>query len=291
MSNTDWVEVSVTVENEVAEAVAEVFSRYAYRGVVIEAGPEGWHAGPVVVKAYLPADDQLRTKRRRIEEALWHLGQIRPIPRPAFRPLRDEDWAEAWKEGLDVLHIGRRFVIQPSWRDYRPAPEELVIRLDPGQAFGTGLHPTTQLCVVALEKLMWPGGEVLDLGTGSGILAIAAAKLGAAHVLAVDTDSVAVRSARANLIANGVDSIADVVRGSLTEASGSYDLIVVNILAQVILEMVQQGLGKRVCPGGFLVLSGVLADQAPEVAMALKQEGLGLVERWQIDDWVCLTVS
>ena len=142
-----------------------------------------------------------------------------------------------------------------------------------------------------VDDLLTVRGEVLDLGTGSGILAIAAAKLGAAHVLAVDTDSVAVRSARANLVANEVDSIADVVRGSLTEASGSYDLVVVNILAQVILEMVQQGLGKRVCPGGFLVLSGVLADQAPEVAMALKQEGLGLVERWQIDDWVCLTVS
>jgi len=151
----EWLEVSVTVENEAAEVVAEVLSRYVYRGVAIEAGPEGWNAGPVVVKAYLPADDQLQATKRRIEEALWHLGQIRPIPAPTFRPVAEVDWAEAWKERLDVLRIGRHIVIRPSWRDYVPEPEDVVIQLDPGMAFGTGLHPTTQMCLVALQPQDW----------------------------------------------------------------------------------------------------------------------------------------
>jgi len=285
-----WLEVSVTVENEVAEAVAEVFSRYAYRGVVIEAGPDGWNA-EVIVRAYLPADDQLQANKRRIEEALWHLGQIRPVSAPTFHTVTEADWAEVWKERLNVLHVGRHIVIRPSWRDYAPAPGDIVIQLDPGMAFGTGLHPTTQMCLVALEELVCPGAEVLDLGTGSGILAIAAAMLGAGHVLAVDEDPIAVEAARDNVIVNGVQGIASVVCGSLTEVSGSYDLAVVNILARVIVEMVLGGLATRVRPGGILIAAGILAGQEPEVVTALKQNGFTLVERQQREDWVCLVVK
>lgn len=287
----EWLEVSVTVENEAAEAVAEVLSRYAYRGVVIEAGPEGWDAGPVVVRAYLPADDQLQANKHRVEVALWHLGQIRPVSVPTFRPVAEADWAEAWKERLNVMHIGRHIVIRPSWLEYAPAPGDVLIQLDPGMAFGTGLHPTTQMCLVALERLIRPGAEVLDLGTGSGILAIAAAKLGAGRVLAVDNDPVAVKTAQGNVVTNGVQGIVNLVRGSLTEVSGSYDLVVVNILARVIVEMVQEGLAARVCPGGVLIAAGILADQEPEVIAALEQEGLVLTERQWRDDWVCLVTG
>lgn len=284
----EWLEVSVMVENEAAEVVAEVLSRYAYRGVAIEAGPEGWNAGPVAVRAYLPIDDQLWAKKRRIEEALWHLGQIRPVPAPTFRTVAEVDWAEAWKERLDVLRIGQHIVIRPSWRVYAPEPEDVVIQLDPGMAFGTGLHPTTQMCLVALEDLNRPGASVLDMGTGSGILAIAGAKLGAEHVLAVDNDPVAVKTARGNVAANGVQDLVRVARGSLADVSGSYDLVVVNILAKVIVEMTHAGLATRVRAGGALIAAGIIADQSAEVVAALEQNGLALVEQRQVEDWVCL---
>ena len=284
----EWLEVSVKVENEAAEVVAEVLSRYAYRGVAIEAGPDGWGAGPVIVRAYLPADDQLPANKRRVQEALWHLGQIRPIPEPAFRPIAEADWVNAWKERLDVLRIGRRIVVRPSWRDYAPEPDDIVIQLDPGMAFGTGLHPTTQMCLMALEEFVLPGMTVLDMGTGSGLLSIAAAKLGAGHVFAVDNDPVAVQTARANVVANGVQKTVDVACGSLEDVQESYGLVVVNILAKVIINMAQQGLSARVVPGGRVVAAGIIVDQDQEVVSVMEQNGLSLVKRRQIGDWVCL---
>jgi ribosomal protein L11 methyltransferase len=287
----EWLEISVTSDNEGAEAVAEVLSRYAYRGVVIEAGPDGWNAGPVIVRAYLPADDRLRANKRRIEEALCHLDRIRSVSVPSFRPVAEEDWVEAWKERLNVLRIGRHVVIRPSWRDYVPESGDIVIQLDPGMAFGTGLHPTTQMCLVALEELMRPEAAVLDLGTGSGILAIAAAKLGAGHVLAVDRDPVAVKTARGNLVTNGVQGVVSVMEGSLQDVSKSYDLVVVNILAKVIVEMMQEGLATRLHPGGRLITAGIIADQTSEVIAALERGGLTAIERQQREDWVCLVAN
>jgi ribosomal protein L11 methyltransferase len=284
----EWLEVSVTAENEAAEAVAEVLSRYAYRGVIIEAGPEGWNVGPVVVRAYLPVDEQLRVNKRRVEEALGHLNQISPVSPPLFRSVAEEDWAESWKQRLTVLHIGQRIIIRPSWLDYTPVSEDVVIRLDPGMAFGTGLHPTTQMCLVALEEAVRPGMRVLDIGTGSGILAIAAVKLGAAHVLAVDNDPVAVKVAKGNVVANGVQDSVKVMQGSLAGVSDSYDLVVVNILAKIIVDMMREGLAKQLCPGGEFVAAGIIADQAPEVVEALEQNGLALIEQRQTGDWVCL---
>ena len=287
----EWLEISVTVDNEAAEAVAEVLSRYAYHGVIIETGPDGWSAEPVSVRAYLSADDHLQANKRRVEEALWHLGQIWPIPDPTFRSVAEADWEEAWKERLSVLHIGQHVVIRPSWLDYAPASGDIVIDLDPGMAFGTGLHPTTQLCLEALEELVQPGAEVLYLGTGSGILAIAAAKLGARSVKAVDNDPVAVKTARENTITNDVQKAVHIAEGSLEDISGDYDLVVVNILARVIAEMLREGLEKRVRPGGKMIAAGILADQETTVTEALGQGKLTLVERRQRDDWICLVIS
>jgi len=285
-----WLEISVRVDPEAAEAVAEVLARFAPRGVAVEAGPEGIGAGPVTVRAYLPTDDRTPQIRRRVEEALWHLGQLLPIPEPTFRPVAEADWAEAWKARLRVLHIGRRVVVRPSWLPYAPQGDEVVVVLDPGMAFGTGLHPTTQMCLMALEAHLRPGMRVLDLGTGSGILAVAAARLGAGSVLALDTDPQAVAVARENVSRNGVADRVRVAKGSLDQADGLFGLVLVNILAEVILRLAREGLGEQLAPGGMLMAAGLTADQEKEVAEALQHVGLTVVGRRQMEDWVALEV-
>lgn len=287
----DWLEVCVETTGEGAEAVAEVLSRFAPRGVALEAGPEGFGTGLVAVRAYLPADDQLPRIRRRVEEALWHLGQILPLPPPSFRIVAETDWAEAWKQHLTVLHVGRRLVIRPSWLSYVPAPEEVVIELDPGMAFGTGTHPTTQMCLLALEDTVYPGARVLDLGTGSGILAIAAAKLGAGRVLALDTDPQAVTVARENVRRNGVADRVRVAQGSLAQAIGRFDVVVANILAGVLIEMAEHGLARRLTPEGQLMVAGLLLGHEEEVRNAFQKNGLAIVGRRQMEDWVALEAA
>ncbi len=287
----NWLEVRVETTGEGAEAVAEVLSRFAPRGVALEAGPEGFSAGSIIVRAYLPADDELPRTRRQVEEALWHLSQILPLPEPAFRTVAETDWDEAWKKHLTVLHIGRRLVVRPSWLSYNPGEGEVVLELDPGMAFGTGTHPTTQMCLQALEERVQSGARVLDLGTGSGILAIAAAKLGAGRVLALDNDPQAVAVARENVRRNGVADQVRVARGSLAQAIGRFDLIVVNILAQVIVEMTDRGLARRLAPEGVLIAAGLLAGQEEEVRAAFERAGLALIGRRVIEDWVALEAA
>ncbi len=287
----DWLEISVETTGEGAEAVAEVLSRFAPRGVALEAGPEGFGTGQVIVRAYIPADDRMPQTRRQVEEALWHLGQILPMPLPSFRMIAEADWAEAWKRHLTVLHVGRRWVIRPSWLPYTPAEGEVVVELDPGMAFGTGTHPTTQMCLLALEDWMRPGARVLDLGTGSGILAIAAAKLGAKRVLALDTDPQAVSVARENVYRNGVADRVRVARGSLAQAVGRFDGVVVNILARTIVEMAEQGLARRLAPEGRLIVAGLLVGQEEEVRESFQRNGLTVIGRRQIEDWVALEAA
>ncbi len=283
----DWLEVSVEVDNESGEAVAEVLSRYAHQGVAIEAGPEGWESGSAIVRAYLPNGERAWSTKQHIKEALGHLNQIRRVPPPSFRTVADADWAELWKERLTVLHIGKRIVIQPSWKSYDPHPDEIVIKLDPGMAFGTGLHPTTQLCLGALEDIVSPGMSVLDIGAGSGILAIAAAKLGAANVLAVDNDPVAVKASQENIHTNDVGNVSTLL-GSLADLADDYDLVVVNILSHVIIDMLNDGLAARIRPQGKIVAAGIISEQADGVIAAMEQQALSLVEQRRKEDWVGL---
>jgi ribosomal protein L11 methyltransferase len=240
------------------------------------------------------------------------------LPTPQIRFLAEADWAEAWKSGYGVLHIGHRLVIRPTWRDYTPEPGELVIALDPGMAFGSGLHPTTRLCLKALEDYMGPdqaglgptqarvrpGASVLDVGTGSGILAIAAARLGASRVLALDTDPLAVRVARENVALNQVESVVRVEVGTVqisnpkshipnlhaplsTLHSPPWDLVVANILAETIIDL-EPALAANLSPGGILVVSGIIAERTDAVLASLRQNGLSLVERRDDGDWVAL---
>jgi ribosomal protein L11 methyltransferase len=291
MAAQDWIEVCVQVDGEAAEAVSEVLNRYGRGGVVIEhllASGSGAHdrVDELYVKAYLPADDP--ALKQTVEEALWHLGQLYPIPAPTFTLLTEADWAEAWKAHYAVLHVGRRTVIVPQWQSYTPAPDEIVVTLDPGMAFGTGTHPTTRLCLEALEQVASPGERVLDLGTGSGVLAIAVAKQGAASVLALDIDDLAVAAARENVRVNGVSDIVRVEPSSLDAAAGPYDLVLVNILARVICSLLDEGLAQVLRPGGTVIASGIIDDQERQVREAFARHSIEVIDRIVERDWVAL---
>jgi len=299
-STSAWVEISIETNGEGAEAVCEVMNRYVHGGAVVESipaplSPDGLPAAEqVIVRGYLPAEDTAACQR--LEEALWHLSQIYPLPAPRIRPLAAEDWAESWKRHFTVLHVGRRLVIKPSWETYTPTGDEVVIELDPGMAFGTGLHPSTRLCLQLLEEHLQPGMCVLDMGTGSGILAIAAARLGASAVLAVDVDSQAIDSARHNVAVNGVADRVQVVQGSLDAVraygaatqSRPYDMVLVNILARVIVELVMAGLADYLRPGGLIIASGIIEEQTDQVALALHARGVRVMTARQEKDWVAL---
>jgi ribosomal protein L11 methyltransferase len=196
------------------------------------------------------------------------------------RKVAAEDWAESWKEFFQVEHVGRHLVVRPTWREYNAKPGETVIDLDPGMAFGTGQHPTTRLCLRAIDELAGPGVTMLDLGCGSGILSIAAAKLGCADVLALDIEQVAVDATRANARLNGVESVVHAELGSLDrerqEAVGggaSFDLVVANISASV-LNRIAAELIDVLRTGGTFVGSGVVAERCDEVLLSLAAAGL-----------------
>ncbi len=296
---TAWVEVSLQVDGESAEAIAEVLSRYGHQGLSLEQDgipPDTWDedeappATSLTLRAYFPADDDVTGKKQALETALGRMRLMYPMPTPRYRLLQEEDWAEAWKAHYQPLRIGR-LLIRPLWHDMRLAAADVEIALDPGMAFGTGTHPTTQLCLQALEALIKPGQTVLDLGAGSGILSIAAAKLGARRVLALDIDPIAVAATADNARANGVSELIVARQGSLKEAlltGDRYDLVLVNILARTILQLAGQGLGEVLAASGSAIFSGVIDTQADEVTAALRKAGLQVTERRQQGDWMLL---
>jgi ribosomal protein L11 methyltransferase len=296
-----WLELSTRVDNEAVEAVCEAFRRFVHGGVVVERVVESQEHDwvdevdasslaivPVVVRGYLPLDAQTDARRRSLEEALWHLNAIWPVGQPASRVIREEDWANSWKAHFQVHRVGRRFVIRPPWQPYDAGEGDVVIDLDPGMAFGTGLHPTTQMCLLAIEEVIRPGMRVLDLGTGSGILAIAMAKLGAT-VLALDVDPIAVRVATQNVAANKTDEAVRVEQGSLPSPReiGVFDVVVANIIARVIEDLAFE-FAPIIVPDGHLVASGIIADREPTVVARLNSAGWTDLNRRQHGDWVSL---
>ncbi len=298
-----WIELSVEADREAVEAISELFAKYGYNaGVAIEESiiPDEDEEDkyeldldrPVMVSTWLPNDERAEEVRELIAQHLWHLGQMRYISPLQVTISDEEDWANAWKEHYHVLRVGRHIVIRPSWREYTAEPGDVSIELDPGMAFGTGLHPTTRLCLAALEDYVTAGMSVLDLGTGSGILAIAAAKLGAATVLAIDNDPVAVKSANENAALNGVvASQIRIAEGTLAAAGNvQFDLVVANIIAKVIIELAHD-LAAALLPDGTLIVSGIIEDKADSVALALAAAGLHNRERRHEGDWVALVAQ
>lgn len=302
-----WLEVSLIVDGELAEAVADVLARFAPEGVVIETALKGWtpegEAIPeknVRVCAYLPVDKNLAQKQKHLEESLWHLGFIRPLPEIQYQKIQETNWAEAWKENFQPITVGKQIIIVPAWME-TPDPTRLPIKIDPGMAFGTGTHPTTQLCLEFLEdwfsNIKGERPSVIDLGCGSGILAIAALKFGAKPVLAVDIDEQAIKASKDNAKINGVfkhlevgmGSVAEIRRGNFTIRNAK--LIFANILAPVIIELLDQGLVDLLLPEGWMVLSGILDEQAAGVIEKLNQHGLKVTKRRSSGDWVALGVQ
>ncbi|MCB9436724.1 MAG: 50S ribosomal protein L11 methyltransferase [Anaerolineales bacterium] len=302
MSN-QWLEVSLDADNESAEAIADLLQRFGHQGVVIEqAGFEfdKWEydlpkPDKLIVKAYLPINASTPDAQQQLRDALRYMNMIWPMPEPQFRTIDEADWAEAWKVHYQPLRLGRHIYIKPRWIETLPdaQSDDVLISLDPGMAFGTGTHPSTQLCLLATEDLLEgrPALKVLDLGCGSGILAIAAAKLGAAHVLALDTDTIAVEVTAENAIENGVGDKIESLHGSLDTILASprrFDVALVNILARVIIEMCEQNLGQVVRPGGIAVFGGIIHEQADEVEAALRRTGLEPYKRRPLGDWVVI---
>jgi len=300
-----WMELSVEVPDEAVESVREVMAQFGVGGAVVEQiipEDEDLELTPVkvTIKIYLPYNDQGLRKKQELEEALWHLGQILPLPVPSLRYVEEHQWLEAWKKFYPILHIGSRLVVKPAWEDYIPQPGEVVVEMEPGVAFGTGLHPTTRLCLIALEEIIRPGDRVLDVGTGSGILALFAAKLGAAHVVGIDVDEIAVKTARGNVVRNGLQDIVKVQWGSLipvegtplldVEDLGDFDIVLANITAPVIMEMAS-ALAQTLAPEGHLVVSGIVNRQCAATLQALEEANLRLVEQRESGDWVTLIVK
>jgi ribosomal protein L11 methyltransferase len=308
----DWIEISVQADGEAAEAVSELFNRLnaapdGSGGAVTEVSgydPVGEEHHPVVtVRTYLPdggADTPQR--QRRIEEGLWHLGRIHVLGEPQVRALAETDWANAWKASYHPFRIGRRFLVIPAWlRDQVPlGPEDLPIVLDPGMAFGTGLHPSTQLCLLAMEGVIAPGQRVLDAGCGSGILTIGAELLGAASVDAFDVDPIAVRASEENLALN---DLAVPVHVSVSDGPGegelwvgsdgaprTWDVILVNILPHIIASLLERAVTRHLAPHGRMILAGIILEREGDVKTALAEQGLEVCARLTQEDWVALVV-
>ncbi len=293
----DWIELSVATDAEGAEAAAALLNEFVSGGAVIEqtiipeAGESLDPARAYTVRAYFSSNGTEALEHA--QNGLWHLKQLRPMGDPTVRVLAEEDWAEAWKKHYTILHLGKRLVIKPSWLEYAPAKDDVVIELDPGMAFGTGLHPTTRMCMVALENYITQSARVLDVGTGSGILSIAAAKLGAREILALDLDPIAVETAAKNVAINHAEGAVTVRRGSMDEAKEAgklYDLICINILAEVVADLAPD-LAAVLRPGGTIITSGILDYKAEDVMEAFGAVGIQVVESMQEEDWVALAAK
>lgn len=304
MPDPKWLEVSLTVDPELAEAISEVLSRFVSGGVVVESNvkynddeDEGTPYGPVRVYGYLPIDEHIEETRQKVADGLYYLGMIQPLPEPAYKSIQDEDWMAAWKVHYRPIPVGKRLLILPAWIPAAPDEKRIPVKIDPSMAFGTGTHPTTQLCMELLEDTVQPGKPVIDVGCGSGILSIGALKLDASHALGVDIDNAAVISTRENAAANAVLEHMEVGIGSVTEilegrfSLRSAPLVLANILAPVIIRLFDAGLADLLDVGGTMVLSGILDQQAEGVIATAQQKGLVFVEQRRINDWVAIRLS
>lgn len=306
-----WIEVSVKTTHEAVEAVADILTSAGAQGVSIEdpqlindlrnSGtwelcdiPEQMNTEIVTVSAYYADDENLKARLDGIEAQLAlveeRIGKCR-FGNTRFRKVTEQDWANEWKQYFHVTHVGDSLVIKPSWEDYEAKPGEHVIKIDPGMAFGTGTHHTTNMCMARLEKVLKPGDEVFDVGTGSGILAIAAALLGAKDVRAVDIDSVAVKVAKENVAVNDLNDKIEVRQGDLLHGTeGQADVIIANIIADIIIMLLADIPGK-LKDGGVFLASGIIEERREDVAKAAAAVGMQVDHVDAKGGWVVMQMS
>ena len=281
-----WQELSITVPHEYVEPISYLFGRYG-KGVSTELAGDG----QVLLRTYITSGS--RQRMARIDVGVRLVGSIEPIGDLVVRELpEDEDWMNSWKSHFKILRIGQNLVIKPTWLDLESdiRPDDIVIELDPGIAFGTGYHPTTSTCLAAMEQHIDPGMTVMDLGSGSGILSIAGIKLGAKQVIALDIDSQAVSAARRNFRRLGINKQIKLGQGSVphpTAKPESIDLAVANISARGVIDRCPFIL-TALKPSALFIASGLLDTQKQEVDNTLSPLGFSLISEWPEEEWVTL---
>lgn len=296
-----WLEVKIICDGEIAESVSEILSRYVTQGVVTETDAKYDDAeevlletGEIRVFGYLINDETVEENRQKIEEALWHLNMIQPVPQPTYTIIHNQDWMQSWKKFYNPIKIGKKLLILPEWIENFDK-DRLEIKIDPSMAFGTGTHPTTQLCMKLMEDLVIPDSDVIDVGCGSGILSITAVKLGAKNVLGVDLDYPSIVATKKNAelnnvahqIAVGLASVTEIIEGKFSIQKA--DLVLVNILAPIIKRLFSMGLSDLVNEKGYLILSGILDKDADEIIKISQGFGFSLQNQLEIKDWVGLS--
>lgn len=304
-----WCEISIQTSHEAVELIAEIFRDLGASGVVIE-DPElvndyitsgKWdytdipiakETEVVVERAYLPVNGELEGRIQTLQQEIKALESRGVNTAPAVlttAELQDEDWSDTWKQYFHTEKPGERVVIKPTWEEYEPKDDEVVIELDPGAAFGTGTHATTSMCIRQLEKLVKPGMTVFDVGTGSGILSIISAKLGAKNIQAVDYDDSVLKIVEENLEQNNVQDIISVAQSDLMQnVHGKAELVIANIIADIIIRLFDQ-LDEHLEQGGTLLTSGIIEDRIEDVLAAAEKHGYGVVERMENKGWACIT--
>lgn len=287
-----WTEVIFQTDEDSVEEISELIRPFGQNASVVTeqlGDPDDLNPTALLPQVYLKIYLSDLADTPDVRNKLRQIASSQGLNPPDFARMEEKDWSEAWKAYYEPFPIGKNFWIYPEWE---PVPESLaekhVIRLDPGLAFGTGQHETTQLCLEALEDLFEPGMKVLDLGTGSGVLAIGAAKLGAGAVVAIDNDPVAVRSAADNAVMNQVKELIHFATGSVSKARGQkYDLLLVNILAAVIVPMIrEENLLDLKGQNGLFVFSGIVSQQREEFLAVLESHGGVVREIRQKNDWI-----
>ncbi|MBI5967653.1 MAG: 50S ribosomal protein L11 methyltransferase [Deltaproteobacteria bacterium] len=289
-----WMELQVETHPTLAEAVSNFLIEQGSHGVVQEELPGTEQHKRERIIAYFPKDRHFVSRRQKIRTYLLALRKIhRRSSRFQTRIIKQEEWAEAWKSNFKTIHVTPRLVIKPPWEEYPTKKGEVVVEIDPAMAFGTGTHPTTQMCLRVLERLILSSPHspsILDVGTGSGILAIASRKMGAKKVLAIDIDPLAIACARKNAAANNIDSGIDFRTGFLGRLRRIFNIIVANLLPQELLSLAPY-LAKRISPGGALIISGLLRGQKKEVISVFAEQGLEVWRSLESKGWACLMLS
>ncbi|ABO51004.1 [LSU ribosomal protein L11P]-lysine N-methyltransferase [Desulforamulus reducens MI-1] len=299
----NWLEIAVHVCPEGIDMVSNIFDELGAGGVVIEDPalinryieaniwdhyefpPEVLNRPQPIVKAYLPEGPNLENKLVLLQERLTGLP-LDAVPTFERRQVAEEDWATAWMKYYKPVEIGQKLAVKPSWEDYVPEDGRIVLEMDPGMAFGCGNHPTTTMCMEYLEGIIQGGESVADVGTGTGILAITSAKLGAARVLAVDLDEVAVKVSQENVERNGVQDIVEVFHGNLLDkVESKVDVVIANIVANVIM-ILAPDVPRILKHGGYFITSGIIQFRAEEVRQKLEQTGFKILGRKEDGEWV-----